>query len=86
MHRVAAASFIHETNTFAIEQNDSMDCAQITRGTPLVSEASSRSCIGGFAEVMSGTDVELVPTVGISFIFLNSLNVRSVYGFPLALQ
>lgn len=68
MHRVAVAAFIHETNTFAMEQNDSLDCARIKRGAALVAEASSRSCIGGFTEVMAGTDVELVPTVGVSFL------------------
>jgi len=67
VYRVAVAAFIHETNTFAMERNDSMDCAGIQRGAALIPEASNRSCIGGFAEVMSGNDVELVPTVGISF-------------------
>lgn len=68
MHRVAVAAFIHETNTFAIEQNDSMDCARIRRGTDLIPKSSSRSCIGGFAEVMADADVELVPTLGINFL------------------
>lgn len=68
MYRVAIAAFIHETNTFAIEQNDSMDCAQIQCADILTAEASKRSCIGGFMEVMTAkADVELVPTVGISF-------------------
>jgi microcystin degradation protein MlrC len=68
MFRVAVAAFIHETNTFAIEQNDSLDCAHIRRGNVLIVQASKRSCIGGFTQVMAANaDVELAPTVGISF-------------------
>jgi len=68
VHRVAIVAFVHETNTFAIEQNDSMDWVQVQRGDALITKASKRSCIGGFTEVMAAnSDVELVPTVGISF-------------------
>ncbi len=67
MYRVAIAAFIHETNTFAIEQNDSMDCVRIQRGESLISNASKKSCIGGFMKAMSKLDVQFVPTVGISF-------------------
>jgi microcystin degradation protein MlrC len=68
VHRVAIAAFIHETNTFAIEQNDSMDWVRIQRGDALIEGAPKRSCIGGFTELMTANaDVELVPTVGIGF-------------------
>jgi len=68
VHRVAVVAFVHETNTFAIEQNDSMDWVRIQRGDALITKASKRSCIGGFTEVMTAnSDVELVPTVGTSF-------------------
>jgi microcystin degradation protein MlrC len=67
MYRVAIAAFIHETNTFAIEQNDSMDCVGIQRDESLTKNASRKSCIGGFVEAMNRSDVELVPTIGISF-------------------
>ncbi|MDQ1328435.1 MAG: family peptidase, partial [Candidatus Poribacteria bacterium] len=65
MYRVAVSAFTHETNTFAIEQNDSMDCVHIQH--TLINQASKRSCIGGFTEVMVKSDVELIPTLGISF-------------------
>jgi len=65
MYRIAIAALIHETNTFAIEQNDSMDCIFIQRGNELIS--NKHNCIGGFVEVMARNDVELVPTIGIGF-------------------
>ena len=65
--RIGIAAFAHETNTFAPEHNDSMDSAHIQRGEALLSSARSRSFIGGFVEGASHPDVELVPTVGISF-------------------
>ena len=68
MYRVAIATFIHETNTFAIEQNDSMDCVWIQRGESLITNAPKKSCIGGFTEAMSKPDVQLIPTVGIGFL------------------
>ena len=67
MYRVAVAAFVHETNTFAIEQNDSIEWAHIRRGDALIKNAPQRSCIGGFAEVMNRADAELIPAVGISF-------------------
>jgi len=67
MYKIGIAAFVHETNTFAIEQNDSMDCVHIQRGDRLIQQASQRSCIGGFVEAMSKEDVELVPTIGIGF-------------------
>ena len=67
MYRVAIAAFVHETNTFAIEQNDTMDSVHIRSKETLVANVPKRSCIGGFAEVMASADVELVPTIGISF-------------------
>ena len=65
--RIGIAAMSHETNTFAAEQNDSMDCVQVRRGEELLSGAHPRSFIGGFAERAQRSDVELVPTVGIGF-------------------
>ncbi len=65
--RIAIAAFSHETNTFAPEQNESMDSASIQRGEAMISRANPRSFIGGFVEGAKHPDVELVPTVGISF-------------------
>jgi len=66
--KIGIASFSHETNTFAPEQNDSMDAVHIRRGETLLPDGVSRSFIGGFVEVAKRqSGVELVPTVGISF-------------------
>ena len=65
--RIGIAAFSHETNTFAPEHNDSMDAVHIRRGEALLSNAHSRSFIGGFVEGASRPDVELIPTIGISF-------------------
>ena len=65
--RIGIAALSHETNTFAIEQNDSMDCAGVRRGEELLRGAHPKSFIGGFVEAARRADVELVPTVGIGF-------------------
>ena len=64
---IGIAAFSHETNTFAPEQNDSMDAVHVQRGEALLPHAHSRSFIGGFVEGVKHPNVELVPTVGISF-------------------
>jgi microcystin degradation protein MlrC len=65
--RIGIAGLSHETNTFALEQNDTMDTVGIRRGEALLTNAHPRSFIGGFAEGATRDDVELVPTVGIGF-------------------
>ncbi len=64
--RIGIASLWHETNTFAVEQNDSMDTVHIQRGEAL-RRAQPMNFIGGFVEGAKGSDVELVPTVGVGF-------------------
>ena len=64
--RIGIASLWHETNTFAVEQNDSMDTVHIQRGETL-RRAQPMNFIGGFVEGAKRGDVELVPTVGIGF-------------------
>ena len=65
--RIGIAALSHETNTFAAEKNDVAETAHIRRGEELLSGAHPRSFIGGFTEAAQGSDVELVPTVGIGF-------------------
>ena len=65
--RIGVAGLWHETNTFALEQNDSMDTVHIQRGEALLTNAHPRSFMGGFVEAAKRPDVELVPTVGIGF-------------------
>ena len=49
--RVGVVAFVHETNTFAAERNDTMDSVSITRGQAMLSRAHPKTFIGGFREV-----------------------------------
>ena len=60
--RIAIAAFHHETNTFAIEQNDAIEHARIEKGAEMLEGAHPKSFIGGFAEAAGQPGVELVPT------------------------
>jgi len=65
--RIGIAGMSHETNTFAMEQNDSMDCVHARRGEKVISGAHPKSFIGGFVERAQRDDVELVPAVAVGF-------------------
>ncbi|HJP33844.1 MAG TPA: M81 family metallopeptidase [Candidatus Latescibacteria bacterium] len=65
--RIGIAGISHETNTFALERNDSMDSVGIRRGGELITGAHPKSFVGGFVEAATRDDIELVPGVGISF-------------------
>lgn len=65
--RIAVAGMSHETNTFAVEQNDSMDCVRIRTGREMLQRVHPRSFMGGFLEGMEESDVEIVPIAGIGF-------------------
>ena len=65
--RIGVCALIHETNTFAIERNDTMESVNITRGPALISGVRPKSFLGGFIEGTTQDDVELIPGVGISF-------------------
>ena len=64
--RIGIASLWHETNTFAVEQNDTMDTVHIQRGEALLA-THPKNFIGGFVEGAKRGDIELVPTVRIGF-------------------
>lgn len=74
--RIAVASMSHETNTFAAEQNDSMECVHVRRGSELLSGAHPRSFLGGFIEGMEGLGAELVPIAGIGFAHGGTVGAR----------
>ena len=67
--RVGVVRFVHETNTFAAEQNIAMDSVNITRGAAMFHQLHPKSFIGGFREVTDQAQqpIELVPGVGIGF-------------------
>jgi len=61
MKRIAVALFFHETNTFALEQNDEPDAALFT-GQALLDNTHPKSFVGGFIEAATRPDIEIVPT------------------------
>ena len=65
--RIGIAGLSHETNTFASEQNDTMDAVRVQRGEDLLAKAHPKSFIGGFVEAAARPGVELVPAAGIRF-------------------
>jgi len=64
--RVAIAGLTHETNTFAVERNDTPDTVVLREGSGLL-DVHPQSTIGGFAEATADSDAEIVPTVDIGF-------------------
>ena len=65
--RIAIAGFSHETNTFAVEQNDSMQAVHLQSGQTLLDKAHPKSFIGGFVDAAASSQAELIPAVGIGF-------------------
>jgi microcystin degradation protein MlrC len=64
--RIGVAGLWHETNTFAVETNDSLETATVTRGRNVLTEAHPKSFIGGFVDGMEGV-ATLVPVAYIKF-------------------
>ncbi|MEZ4521903.1 MAG: M81 family metallopeptidase [Thermomicrobiales bacterium] len=67
MKRVAAVSFYHETNTFALEQNTEPD-AELHLGQEMAERAHPKSYVGGFLEGIRRDDIEVVPVAHIQFV------------------
>jgi microcystin degradation protein MlrC len=63
--RIAVAGYSHETNTFALEQNDRPDAA-VQMGPEVLEHAHPKSYIGGFIDGVRRPDVELVPIATVS--------------------
>jgi microcystin degradation protein MlrC len=64
--RIGIAALWHETNTFAVEQNDRLD-AKVRVGAEILDDAALYGFIGGFRKGASRPGVELVPTVEVRF-------------------
>jgi len=64
--KIAIAGFSHETNTFAVEQNDSIDAVNGIEGDSLLNP-HPRSFMGGFLEEVKPSGAEIVPTWGFLF-------------------
>ena len=65
--RIAVSGLWHETNTFAVERNDTMDSVRLSRGQQWIDGAHPKNFVGGFVEGMRRDDIELVPGVSIRF-------------------
>ena len=65
--RIGIAGIWHETNTFAMERNDTMDSVSIQRGQDVITGAHPKTFIGGFLEGAARDDIELVASVNIHF-------------------
>ena len=66
--KIAIATLWHETNTFAIEKNDSLDAVNKTEGDALLNPGA-KSFLGGALEVLSPSGAEIMPMAGFSFRF-----------------
>jgi microcystin degradation protein MlrC len=65
--RIAILGMFHETNTFALEQNDTIDVPH-TLGETLIERAHPRSYVGGFLEAARRPEVELIPIGLVDFL------------------
>jgi microcystin degradation protein MlrC len=65
--RIGVAGLWHETNTFAVETNDTLDSATVTRGADVLAAAHPKSFIGGFIDGVDGSGATLVPVAVIRF-------------------
>lgn len=65
--RIGVIGFVHETNSFSIEENDAPS-ATVLVGEEMLSKAHPRSYIGGFMEGARRPDVELVPIADVRFV------------------
>ena len=65
--RIGIAGLSHETNTFAVEKNDTMECVHVVQGEEVLAGAHPKGFIGGFIEAAQRPGVELVPAASIGF-------------------
>ncbi|MEW6749837.1 MAG: M81 family metallopeptidase [Candidatus Latescibacterota bacterium] len=74
--RIAVAGLSHETNSFALERNDALDCLHVTRGPEVLERAHPRGFVGGFAEAARQPGVELVPIATLGFAWGGAIGAR----------
>ncbi len=66
MKRIAIASFFHETNTFALEQNTEPD-ATLQLAQEMIDLAHPKNFVGGFLEGIERDDIEIIPIAHIRY-------------------
>jgi microcystin degradation protein MlrC len=67
MTRIAIAGFFHETNSFALEENDE-PTARLDLGADILRNAHPRDYVGGFLEGAKRPGVEFVPIADVNFL------------------
>jgi microcystin degradation protein MlrC len=67
MTRIAIAGFFHETNSFALEENDE-PTAQLDSGADILRNAHPRNYIGGFIDGAKRPGALLVPIAAVNFL------------------
>ncbi|MCW5850311.1 MAG: M81 family metallopeptidase [Anaerolineae bacterium] len=67
MTRIAIAGMMHETNSFALEENDGLT-AMLLQGEAILTESHPKGFVGGFLEAARRPGVEFVPLADVSFI------------------
>jgi microcystin degradation protein MlrC len=65
--RIAVIGFMHETNSFSVEENDTLT-ATLTMGQDVLERAHPRDYIGGFMAGAKRPGVELVPVANVRFV------------------
>lgn len=65
--RIAVIGFMHETNSFSIEENDT-PTATLALGQEVLDRAHPRDYIGGFVEGARRPGVQLVPVANVRFV------------------
>ena len=73
--KIAIAGLWHETNTFAVEQNDSVDTVNGMDGEALLNP-HPKSFIGGFLEAIKSSGAEVVPTWGFNFKYGGTISAQ----------
>ena len=65
--KIAIVSIWHETNSFAVELNDTIDIP-VQMGQEVLDQTHPRDYIGGFIEVARKPEVELIPIAKVDFV------------------
>ncbi len=65
--RIAVIGFMHETNSFSVEENDT-PTGTLTLGQDVLDRAHPRDYIGGFMEGAKRPGVQLVPVANVRFV------------------
>ena len=66
--KIAIGGFSHETNTFALEQNDFLDAVVSIRKETIDTNFGKKTTIGGYLDISKREDFEVLPTAFVKFV------------------